>query len=76
MPGARTIPATPIFPDLPLDGVSEVESDRPGNAKYGFAEDEMTGAQGFASGNLTMEENRPPQDPGVTNPFSFLYGKR
>jgi hypothetical protein len=74
MPGARTIPTQPIVPELPTDGVSEVEADRAQNAKWNPAF-EATFATNLAQGNLTNDEGRDPPDSGPT-PFGALTRKR
>jgi hypothetical protein len=74
MAGSRQAPVAVIAPELPVDGVSEVESDRPGNAKFGYGP-HLLGPSGIAAGNLGMI-GKPAIDNGGPTPFAGLKGRR
>jgi hypothetical protein len=70
MAGAHTVPTATIVPELPsLDGVSEVESERPQNAKFGYGP--HVKAQ---PGNREQDDREPVMSGG--NPIGTVTGKR
>ena len=76
MAGARTVPTAPINPHTSSDfavGISEVENDRAGNARFGYAV-QATEPSGIAAGNVGFDGLVAP-DAGPT-PFTGLKGKR